>query len=93
MLGLDQTPVLEEVIVRRGEIKIWGGKYRALVDGYENDEVRGSMYVVGGKEHEDVLRNYDGGTYEAVRCEMVFDSGEVVAGLTFRFCGDVEELE
>jgi hypothetical protein len=93
MLGLNQTPVLKKVIVRRGEIKLWGGKYRALVNGCENDEVRGSMYVVEGKEHEDVLRDYEGGTYEAVRCEIGFDSGEVVTGLTFRFCGDVEELE
>jgi hypothetical protein len=60
-LDLDELPTLAPAVVRGGRIKIWGTKYRALVDAGETDEVTGVLYVVKMKEHEDELRTYEGG--------------------------------
>lgn len=69
---------------KRGKIKTWAGKYRALVDGKESDEVAGSAYEVTSKEQENALRAYETDNYEVVRCEIEM-GGEIVNGCTFRF--------
>ncbi|KAF2647420.1 hypothetical protein K491DRAFT_672115 [Lophiostoma macrostomum CBS 122681] len=88
LLNLDVQPILHPAVVKGGKIMTWG-KYRALVDGDEGDEVVGWMYEVQNREHEDALRFYEGSAYEVVRCdvEMVGGGGMVVRGLTFRFRG------
>ncbi|KAF1963059.1 hypothetical protein CC80DRAFT_499351 [Byssothecium circinans] len=90
LLALTESPTFVPTKIMRGKLKSWG-KYRALVDGSERDEVQGWMYLVACKEHEDALRSYEGDTYEVVRCELVVerpDRKELVKGLTFRFCED-----
>jgi hypothetical protein len=92
-LDLDEMLVLTPAVVHGEKINMWSGKYRALVDAEEEDEVRGSMHVVETKEHEDVLRMYEGGNYEVVRSKIERKGGNVVNGLTLRFCGDGSTLE
>jgi hypothetical protein len=90
----DEVPVLRKAIVRGGRMKTWGmGKYNALVDGEERDCVEGWAYLVVSREHEDSLRKYETEGYEVVRCEIEFEGGERVRGCTFRFIGEVSELE
>lgn len=52
------------------------------------DAVHGMMFIVENKEIEDTLSFYEGVKYEVMRCELSVIGGEVVRGLTFRFCGD-----
>jgi gamma-glutamylcyclotransferase (GGCT)/AIG2-like uncharacterized protein YtfP len=92
LLGLSEAPMFVPAVVRRGRLKMWGGKYRALVDGGEREELQGWMYVVQSEEHEDALRTYENGNYEVVRCEMRSEDGGRVKGLTFRYCGRKEML-
>ena len=66
---------------------MWGGRYRALVDGDEWDEVQGWVYEVQNKKQEDALRAYESKNYKVVRIGIQTDGGEV-RGLTFRFCGE-----
>lgn len=85
-------PEGEEVVVKPahvkgGMLKTWGGMYTALVDGGEGDVVEGRSYVVENREREEVLRVYETGVYEAVRCWIVVEGGGMVRGLTFRFVG------
>jgi hypothetical protein len=68
----------------------WADDCRALVDGTKHDEVEGIMFVIESKEQEDVLLLYGGANYEVVRCEM--EAEEVVDGLTFRFCGRLQDV-
>ena len=56
MLGLSEEPELTPAVVSRGRFMVWANKYRALVDGGEEDVVHGWMYVVESKDHEDALR-------------------------------------
>ncbi|KAF2868197.1 hypothetical protein BDV95DRAFT_500983 [Massariosphaeria phaeospora] len=91
-LGLDELPTLAPAEIRRGRMRM-AGKYRALVDGDEKDVVQGAMYVVGCREHEDVLRHYESDLYEVVRCDIFGEKGEMVKGLTFRFAGDAAMLK
>ena len=63
--------VLMEARVQRGVLKSWGGKYRALVDGSERNEVLGSAFLITCKEYEDALRQYETDNYEVVRCTIL----------------------
>lgn len=92
VIGLEELPVLARASIKGGKIKIWGGKYRALVDGGECDLVEGAMYFVKDKEEEDALHNYEGARYEVVRCEISTENGETKQGSTFPWCGE-EQLE
>lgn len=87
VLGLETEPVFRRARISYGKLGVWGGKYRALVDAGEEDEVQGRMYVVESREHEEYLRCFEGSAYEVVRCSILV-GGEVVKGLTFRFCGE-----
>ncbi|PSN68250.1 hypothetical protein BS50DRAFT_491469 [Corynespora cassiicola Philippines] len=86
LLVLNEAPALHASQIRRGKIEMWG-KYRALVDGGENDVVPGSAYLVQSKQHEEALMFFEGENYEVVRCNIELEDGRVVKGLTFRFCG------
>jgi len=92
VIGLEEVPVLGRASVRGGEVKTWGGKYRALFDGGKYNVVEGVMYVVKDKGEEDALRHYEGARYEVVRCNISTENGETKQGLTFRWCG-AEPLE
>ncbi len=88
LLSLSEPPVLRPASVKGGIVKMWAGKYKALVDGLEDAETRGWAYLVRCREDEDALGFYETGNYEVVRCEVrMRDGGEVVRGLTYRFVG------
>ncbi|KAI8941265.1 hypothetical protein NX059_002495 [Plenodomus lindquistii] len=93
MLEIEGEPKLLPASIQRGNIKIWGGKYRALVDGSELDTVSGSAFMVESKADEDLLRVYEGRNYEVVRCEILTGTVAVSRGLTFRFCGNKAGLK
>lgn len=90
-LSEDDDPVLKPATILGGELKTWGGKYRALVDGTAHSQVEGSAYLVPCREHEDALRIYETEKYEVVRCEIVMGE-ERVMGCTFRFVGILDAL-
>ncbi|KAL1603709.1 hypothetical protein SLS60_005299 [Paraconiothyrium brasiliense] len=90
LLDLECEPSLSAATISRARKKSWG-PYYALVDGMEQDIVQGWLYKVSNKEHEDELRRYESSNYEVVRCEIEA-RGELIRGLTFRFCSDNKEL-
>ncbi|CZR66905.1 uncharacterized protein PAC_16806 [Phialocephala subalpina] len=85
-LGLRGEPMLWPASVRGGVLRTWAGKYRALVDGCEEDVVEGKAYEVETREHEDALRSYETSKYEVVRCVIQVGYREI-PGCTFRFVG------
>ncbi|OGM47954.1 hypothetical protein ABOM_002663 [Aspergillus bombycis] len=84
-----ELPVLRRATVKGGIIKMWGGKYKALIDGPSSAIVDGWTYEVNSGEEEEQLRYYETDQYEVVRCEIhILESGVLVKGLTFRFIDD-----
>ena len=82
-------PELTPTSISGGTIKSWQGKYKALVDGADDDYVHGSAYkVVASKEHEEALMLYETQEYEVVRCRITM-ADHSVQGLTFRFAGSL----
>lgn len=90
-LNLVDEPGLKAASIQRGQLRMWG-PYRALVDGLAGDVVQGRVFVVQSEEQEELLRFYETGAYEAVKCEIAME-GRVVRGRTFRWAGGVEKLE
>ncbi|KAB8226430.1 hypothetical protein BDV33DRAFT_197429 [Aspergillus novoparasiticus] len=89
-LSLPELPVLRRAMVKGGRIKMWGGKYKALVDSSSSSIVDGWAYEVSSEEEEEQLRYYEADEYEVVRCEIhIVDSGHIVEGLSFRFIDDL----
>ncbi|KAF2796738.1 hypothetical protein K505DRAFT_225691, partial [Melanomma pulvis-pyrius CBS 109.77] len=85
LLNLDHTGLdLRAARVKSARLGTWAGKYRALVDGSEKEEVEGWAYQVRCEEHEEALRVYETHKYMVVRCGILM-GGEEVPGLTFRF--------
>ena len=87
--------MLHDATVRGGVLKMWGGKYKALVDGPEGGGgvVEGKAYAVRSGEEEEALRVYEMGAYEVVRCGIGLWGGEEwVRGCMFRFRGSGGEL-
>ncbi|KAL7941551.1 hypothetical protein V8C42DRAFT_178031 [Trichoderma barbatum] len=70
----------------RGRLSTWGGRYSALVDADECSTVDGWAYQVNNQSQEDLLRVYETGRYEVVRCtmELLGGDGGFLRGLTFR---------
>jgi hypothetical protein len=90
LLDLPEEPVLNRANVNGGVIKVWAGKYNALVDGPTTGCVEGWAYEVKNKEHEDALLHYETDVYEVVRCKIdICGVEQLVDGLTFRFIGEV----
>ncbi|RKU47715.1 hypothetical protein DL546_000765 [Coniochaeta pulveracea] len=88
LLGLPvgKPPTYNKALIKGGRITTWAGKYLALVNGNDNDVVRGSAYLVNDVEDENALRYYETDKYEVVRCEIeLVGNEEKVTGLTFRF--------
>lgn len=58
----------------------------SLVDADELSEVGGWAYQIKNQDEEDLIRVYETGVYEVVRCtiELVNGSDAKVQGLTFR---------
>lgn len=90
VIGRDVGGELLAATVVGGEIKTWGGKYRALVDS-SGKEVAGSAFFVSNQEEENALRIYETDKYEVVRCDLVLPQRHV-PGLTFRFAGSDKDL-
>ncbi|KAI1409511.1 hypothetical protein F5Y13DRAFT_182007 [Hypoxylon sp. FL1857] len=88
---LDFEPTYRPASVAGGTLKTWGGKYKALVDAFDNRAVvKGQAYLVKTKAHEECLQLYETDKYEVVRCEIRLEGEETVRGLTFRFVGDID---
>jgi hypothetical protein len=88
-LGFPYPIVYRSASVTGGELRNWGGKYKALINGAGT--VRGWAYQVTSAEREDALRYYETDQYEVVRCAITMDyTGESVLGLTFRFIGQLD---
>ncbi|RYN92396.1 hypothetical protein AA0119_g9972 [Alternaria tenuissima] len=83
-------------LIHGGKVKIWGGKYNALVDDDPESRVNGWAYEVVSLEQEDALRMYETAKYEVVRVEIelnTYDGKRFVKGCTFRFAGEKGELD
>lgn len=91
-LSQEETPELVPAQVGGGQIRTWSGKYRALCDGPQENQVTGSAFLVRSREQEDALRFYETDNYEIVRCQIGLQK-EIVDGLTFRFCGNDKDLD
>ncbi|OIW22868.1 hypothetical protein CONLIGDRAFT_545902, partial [Coniochaeta ligniaria NRRL 30616] len=82
----NQPPTYRKARLRGGRLTTWARKYKALIDGSQNEIVRGSAYLVNNADDERVLRYYETDKYEVVRCVIKFEEdGKEVRGLTFRF--------
>jgi len=86
----DELPALRPTILLGGRIRIWAGRYKALVD-EPGSVVAGFAFSCGSVDREDALRVYEGDAYEVVAARLVVDGKEVV-GRTFRFAGFDDEL-
>ena len=85
-LELCARPSLRPATVDGANIRTWGGKYKALVDG--DSIVAGWAYKITSAGHEEALRYYETSQYEVVRCVILInDTDERDWGLTFRFVG------
>ncbi|KAI9932779.1 hypothetical protein ASPWEDRAFT_178225 [Aspergillus wentii DTO 134E9] len=90
-LSLPETPVLRRATTTGGIVKIWKGKYKALIDGPADATVEGWALEVTSEENEGVLRYHESDQYEVVRCKITMtDTGECVYGLVFKFVGDLD---
>ncbi|KAI1354490.1 hypothetical protein F5Y01DRAFT_302496 [Xylaria sp. FL0043] len=85
LLGVE--PRYKDATVFGGALKTWGGKYKAMTDS-PGAVVHGSAFLVRDQTQEEILRCYETGKYEVVRCE-INTSDEKVKGLTFRVVGDL----
>ncbi|KIW28452.1 uncharacterized protein PV07_08118 [Cladophialophora immunda] len=92
-LNLDTEPSLVPAHIEGGEVGLWSGKYKALVDspGSANMKVVGSAFLVRSRDEEDALRFYETDKYEVVRCRILTEQG-IFRGLTFRFDGVPKDL-
>lgn len=80
------SPTLRPATITGGSMRMWAGKYKALVDGSITAQTRGWAYQVTSSDHEDSLLLYETARYEVVRCTISLDGGrQVVKGCTFRF--------
>lgn len=86
VLSIDGGIHLLPAKVFGGKITDWGGKYRALVDSYDDTCVDGYAFMVETEDQERELRLYETKMYEVVRCDIWVD-GKPRKGLTFRFAG------
>ncbi|KAI1126454.1 hypothetical protein F5Y10DRAFT_267117 [Nemania abortiva] len=85
LLGVE--PSYKDASVQGGVLKMWGGRYKALVDS-PGGVAHGHALLVQNQDQEEALRCYETGKYEVVRCELDLES-QKVRGLTFRFVDDL----
>ncbi|KAF2963944.1 hypothetical protein GQX73_g9620 [Xylaria multiplex] len=85
LLGIE--PSYKHAMVHGGILRMWGGKYKALVNS-SGGVVHGSAFLVQDEAQEDILRCYETDKYEVVRCELNIEDKRV-KGLTFRFVSDL----
>ncbi|KAI9724157.1 MAG: hypothetical protein M1828_003902 [Chrysothrix sp. TS-e1954] len=88
LLSTPERPVLTPASISGGLVKVWGGKYKALVDGCAEDRVEGWTLLVTSKDEEESLMLYETEKYEVVRCRIEMEAS-TVCGLTFRFAGSL----
>ena len=92
-ISIERDRKLIPARIRGGRLRMWAGKYRALVDDFDGrSSVAGEAFLIESKEEEDALRFFETDNYEVVRCQITTDSGKVMNGLTFRFVGNRQEL-
>lgn len=91
-LFLTTEPLFLPATVHGGQVRTWAGKYNALVDAPPCSQVSGSAFLVESQLQEDALRFYETDKYEVVRCRLHTPKG-ILDGLTFRFDGDVGDMD
>lgn len=93
-------PPLLSARVLDGRIRSWASKYMALVDS-PGSEAEGWIYPVLSAEQEDILRVYEGDSYEVVDSRVRLEDESLVQNekrnlvsiaRTFRFVGFEDEL-
>jgi hypothetical protein len=95
-LSLEMTLELIPAILHEGRLRTWGNRrYKSLVDDScsERSAIDGKAFLIQNWEQEDALCFYETDKYEVVRCEIHLNTGTKVRGLTFRFCGRLEDLD
>jgi hypothetical protein len=95
-LSLTTEPELVPATLHKGRLRTWGsGRYKSLVDNSRSGgpAIDGKAYLVQNGEQEDELCFYETDKYEVVRCEIHLHTGTRVRGLTFRFCGRLQDLD
>lgn len=82
---------LSQASVKREKLRTWGGgKYLAMIDAAESDEVTGWAFLVHDEAQEDKLRMYETHRYDVVRCEIAIEALGSVRGHAFRFARGFE---
>lgn len=95
-MNLDDELVYKPARVRGGLLKVWGNKYKALVDApsrmdHNKAIVDGYAFTVENSMQDDALCGYETDKYEVVRCAIELpEECQVVKGLTFRFVGETK---
>ncbi|KAL8736823.1 MAG: hypothetical protein Q9166_000189 [cf. Caloplaca sp. 2 TL-2023] len=84
-LHLSDPPSLIPATVKGGNLRTWGRKYMALVDGPVTAQADGWAYRVESSDHEESLRYRETTNYEVVRCRITLRGGKEIPGLTFRY--------
>jgi hypothetical protein len=95
LLSLSEEPELRPASIKGGTIKIWAGKYKAVIDAPDStcNYIGGYAYQVVSRSHEEILQYYETEKYEVARCSInMKDTGEEINGLTFRFAGCPKDL-
>lgn len=89
-IAASDVTALRPAKLQDGRTRLWSNKYRALVDS-PGEQVEGFAYPVRSDEEENVLRRYEGDSYEVVAARFSV-GGTDVYGRTFRFVGCEAEL-
>ncbi|KAH9871747.1 hypothetical protein J1614_006003 [Plenodomus biglobosus] len=89
-VAASQLAGLQRAVLLDGRVRVWAGRYKAVVDEVRG-RVEGLAYVVASEDEADALRVYEGDNYEVVAAKLAIGGKEVV-GRTFRFAGVEEEL-
>ena len=89
---LDQTPNLQRATLRGCQIKNWG-PHKALVQDSSDSIAQGAVYNARSECEVEKLAEWMGFAYEAVKCDIVLASGEVIRGDAFIYWWEPSEFE
>ena len=94
ILGLESCPQLRPAYLKGFKCSLWGF-YPALLNGNQDDVVKGTVYMVQSVNHAERLAHYEGPSYQAIPCEMQYTDCEPHAPLqahAFLFLGNSRDL-
>ncbi|KAK2759961.1 hypothetical protein FQN54_002697 [Arachnomyces sp. PD_36] len=94
ILELEEEPQLRAAKITGYTLARWGD-YPALIDGRENQEVKGYAYLVQSEEQVERLIDYETRTYKVAPLRIIFTDGEdpgEVSGKGFAYAGDAKRL-